>query len=400
MENHPIPQDVTGFQFKLIGEMTVKQFAYLAAGGILAWATVSAPGSFFIKFPLASLFFATGFSLSFVPIAGRPMDLMLGRFIRAYFAPNQLIYQKVGKRLFVQASISKKHHKGHAVQKHSEEELKVFLQALPKKPKNKMDEKELSFLKSLSLSFVPKVKDGDKQPTKPHIITMEQEGGPPKDVLDKKSGEEKSEGELEKEAQILERELAQAQVDEDKQKTQEGGLFAHQKVLELTTQLQEVLSQKRALEEELFSLKRKLEASQRQVYTASQNQAPKEHSQNVHKIGKDAGRKTGAPIVADAPNLITGIIKDSRGNFLPNILVEVNDKDGNPVRAFKTNPLGQFASATPLLNGTYTIAFEDPKKNLTFDTIEITATGVMLEPLEVIARDQRDELKKALFGNA
>ena len=36
MENHPIPQDVTGFQFRLIGSMTVKQFGYLSAGVIAA----------------------------------------------------------------------------------------------------------------------------------------------------------------------------------------------------------------------------------------------------------------------------------------------------------------------------------------------------------------------------
>ncbi|EKD47460.1 MAG: hypothetical protein ACD_66C00049G0001, partial [uncultured bacterium] len=28
MEQHPVPQNVTGFQFKLIGDITLKQFAY------------------------------------------------------------------------------------------------------------------------------------------------------------------------------------------------------------------------------------------------------------------------------------------------------------------------------------------------------------------------------------
>lgn len=107
----------------------------------------------------------------------------------------------------------------------------------------------------------------------------------------------------------------------------------------------------------------------------------------------------GTPFVPDVPNLITGIIKDSRGNVLPNILIEVKDKDGNPVRAFKTNPLGQFASATPLLSGTYTISFEDPQGKHSFDAVEITANGEVLLPFEIISIDARERLRQELFGS-
>ena len=69
------------------------------------------------------------------------------------------------------------------------------------------------------------------------------------------------------------------------------------------------------------------------------------------------------------PNVITGIVKDPRGNPLANILVEVKDEQGNAVRAFKTNALGQFASATPLSNGSFTIEFDDPREQNKFDTV-------------------------------
>src|SRR3989338_4380812 len=32
MDAHPVPQDVNSFQFRLIGDMTIKQFTYLASG--------------------------------------------------------------------------------------------------------------------------------------------------------------------------------------------------------------------------------------------------------------------------------------------------------------------------------------------------------------------------------
>lgn len=99
----------------------------------------------------------------------------------------------------------------------------------------------------------------------------------------------------------------------------------------------------------------------------------------------------------EVPNLIAGVIKDPRGNILPNILVEVKDKDDNPIRAFKTNALGQFASATPLLNGTYTITFEDPKKTQLFDTIELLVNGNLIPPMEITSIDEREELRKSLF---
>ena len=37
MKQHPIPQDITGYKFHLIGAMTLKQFAEVAVGAIIAF---------------------------------------------------------------------------------------------------------------------------------------------------------------------------------------------------------------------------------------------------------------------------------------------------------------------------------------------------------------------------
>ena len=120
-------------------------------------------------------------------------------------------------------------------------------------------------------------------------------------------------------------------------------------------------------------------------------------TQNVRHIPKSLGKSIGLPTAPEDPNVITGIIKDPRGNPLGNILVEIKDTEGNPVRAFKTNGLGQFAASTPLANGTYTISFEDPKDQSKFDAIEFSAKGEVILPLEVISIDTREELRKTLF---
>ncbi|MBI2420961.1 MAG: PrgI family protein, partial [Candidatus Levybacteria bacterium] len=94
MENHPIPQDITGFQFKLVGNMTVKQFVYLASGAILGWIFFISPLPVIIRLPLAVLFIAGGAIVAFVPVEGRPMDVMIGNFIKALLSPTKYVYSK------------------------------------------------------------------------------------------------------------------------------------------------------------------------------------------------------------------------------------------------------------------------------------------------------------------
>jgi hypothetical protein len=197
---------------------------------------------------------------------------------------------------------------------------------------------------------------------------------------------------------------------------------AHQKVEELEKQVQLIHQQKQHLEEELMRLKTQLNQPQAlpqqpmtmnagQPATPVMNQptapvqqlstqsAPAQaHSPYVHNVPQDMTKNAGLLNVSDTPNVVIGLVKDSRGNALSHILVEVKDENSNPVRAFKTNVLGQFASATPLSNGTYTIELEDPKKLHSFDVVKITPNGQIMMPIEIISHDAREELRKQLFN--
>ncbi|MBI2325778.1 PrgI family protein [Candidatus Collierbacteria bacterium] len=94
IEQHPIPQDVAGYKFRLIGEMTVKQFIWLASGIILGLVAYSLPLPFFFKYPLTGLFVALGAGIAFLPIEGRPMDKWLIAFIKSVYSPTQYIWKK------------------------------------------------------------------------------------------------------------------------------------------------------------------------------------------------------------------------------------------------------------------------------------------------------------------
>lgn len=397
MENHPIPQDVTGFQFKLIGNMTVKQFAYLAAGVVLAWIILQLPVYFIIKFPISVLFSVLGVSLAFLPIEGRPLDAMISHFIKALFSPTQFVYQKTGGRLYFPSP-------GISMQKNQNnppppqgDKLKVYLQSIPSAPKGKLDSKE----ENLLLSLANLTANSSSPLLQPKKSTLDVPIAPRdylKPIIDKvlqsKKEVEENRGET---VEAIKKTLEAAKIQEQALQRQSiDSSDAHKQVLELESKLQEISSQKNELAQQLAILRRKLDKD-KNVFSPG-TAAPKIETKNVKSIPQGMSKNIGLPMAPTAPNIITGIIKDPRGNTLPNILVEVEDKDGNPVRAFKTNGLGRFLSATPLINGAYIIKFEDPKNQHKFDTIEITVKNNIIMPLEIVSIDAREELRKSLFG--
>jgi len=94
IEQHPIPQDVAGYKFRLIGDMTLKQFIWLAGGIILGLFIYQLPLPFFFKYPLAAIAVGLGAGIAFVPIEGRAMDKWLIAFIKSIYSPTQYVWSK------------------------------------------------------------------------------------------------------------------------------------------------------------------------------------------------------------------------------------------------------------------------------------------------------------------
>lgn len=377
MENHPIPQDITGFQFKLIGDMTLKQFAYLGAGAVLGFVMFSLPIIAIIKIPLALVFVLLGASLAYLPIEGRPMDAMIFNFIRAIFSPTQFVYQKPGTDI-TQAPTTQE-----------------------EKPKNELDKKEMVFFQSIAnipAQQAPTV-SVTPAPSTDHAYAAI---APPKEPIkaDLPVKEEKPEDQegLKKETELLQKELQEAKKQENTQTqgSQEYEL-AHKKVTELETSLNEVVFQKQELEKKLLMLQQQLAEQNKVAYAPSAMPQAPVQTQHVRTVPQTMAKTVGTPLAPEFPNIVSGIVKDPRGNPLPNILVEVKDNEGNAVRAFKTNALGQFASATPLTNGDYKIEFEDAKAQNKFDSVVFSATGGIIPAIEVISIDTREELRRSLF---
>ncbi len=148
LENHPIPLDVTGFKFRLIGSMTIKQFLYLLAAGILVSVTLLIPASSLIKIPLITIFSLIGFSLAFVPIDGRPMDKMIANFIKLVPSENLYVYRKRGANLSSYEIFDTPQEEKAVVKTEAPTQIKVVPSSL-KQPHVKLESEELDFLKKV-----------------------------------------------------------------------------------------------------------------------------------------------------------------------------------------------------------------------------------------------------------
>lgn len=85
--------------------------------------------------------------------------------------------------------------------------------------------------------------------------------------------------------------------------------------------------------------------------------------------------------LTDKPNVVSGLITDRNAVPLASVIVIIRDANGIPVRALKTNKLGQFLSVTPLSAGTYHLEVEGEENS--FEPISLILTDQVMEPLMI-----------------
>ncbi|MFH1561288.1 MAG: PrgI family protein [Patescibacteria group bacterium] len=104
MEQHPIPQQISSYEFRLIGSMTIKQFAKLAGGLLVAFLIYTSKLNVYIKWPLIACSGGFGAALAFVPFNDRPLEVYINSFFRSIFAPSIYLWQKYPTKLDILAS--------------------------------------------------------------------------------------------------------------------------------------------------------------------------------------------------------------------------------------------------------------------------------------------------------
>jgi len=97
MDQHPIPRQITTFEFKLIGFLTIKQFIYLVifvALGLAVYGLTPVP---ILNVMFGVLTAAIGVAFAFIPINDRPMEVWIKNLIKRLTSPTQYSFQKQNK---------------------------------------------------------------------------------------------------------------------------------------------------------------------------------------------------------------------------------------------------------------------------------------------------------------
>ena len=413
MEQHPVPQNVTTFQFRLIGDMTIKQFGYLAGGAILAYISYILPLPFFFTWPLTVIFAFLGIGFAFIPIEERPMDIWVLSFLKSVYAPTQFVWHRVqpvtpklapmsnppiGGQTAAQTNVVQSNavNPSVTVQQTATPTTKPLIAAAlqgfytqtPAVPKKSFFDSLFSWVDTLFPT------------TTPHVITAPQAAPPPKPIptvpytppvpLPVMKEERNPELDtLQEQISTLQTELT-------------GKTNVEDRVLELQKEISEMKKQKQEMEERIISMKNQTAPKEPTTPSKPAGVVSPPTGPTVKIISPDAATRAGLPRLTTFSNVVTGIIKDNQGGLLPGVLVTVRDKEGVPLRALKTNKIGQFAASTQLPNGVFFIEVEDPRERYTFDRAQITLNGSVMPAIEIVAKSKRDidreVLVKQIFG--
>jgi hypothetical protein len=100
MQQHVIPYNMMDIEFKLLGFMTLYQFVYVAAGGVLGYITYAMVKNgvlpALIGYPLMIFLGTMGIAFGLVPYRGRALDKWLLSYIDAITSPTKRGWKKEG----------------------------------------------------------------------------------------------------------------------------------------------------------------------------------------------------------------------------------------------------------------------------------------------------------------
>lgn len=407
MEQHPIPQNISGFQFKLIGDMTIRQFLYLAGGVFLAYLSwqIDLPGV--LKWTFATFLAGGGAAFAFMPVEERPLDRWLTSFLKSIYAPTQFLWQKktLPPEILTRSFTNQAFHPSSQTLKKEETQAKVeeYLASLSTPTAaaaaDPLDQKEAHFVSQFTpqpattASVIPQpVVIPTTTPVLVEPVINNPSPLPPPPLSPEPATEEpltpqprEAKSELEEKQMALDLKIKSLQ-----DKLNDKNL-SRQEFIDIQSKMSFALKEREKITRELVKTKKQNSQKLKAQTVAATVVAPA----NIIQAG--------LPKSPTNPNTPSGIVKTQNGVILPGILVEIKNAEGLPVRALKTGKLGQFSVTTPLPDGAYTLNIEDPQKTYYFDIIEMTLKGEVLSPLEILAKTKKDkdreELTKKIFGN-
>lgn len=337
MEQHQVPQHIASYEFRLVGDMTLKQFLQVAggAGVALIFYASGLPG--IIKWPAILISGLIGAAFAFLPLEDRPLSIWIIAFFRSIYSPT--LYKKAAslpQEIFAPEAQEVKLSEVAIATPLGEEAAQNYLNSLPREPEIKeLEKKEENFLIRI-LSLVPRptqvLKPTEQigtEPPRPRIVVEEQKPeiqAPPAIPVATPPKVEPPPPQNPHPVLPIER-----------------------------------------------------------MYTPWGTFSPSTPSPTPLPSKQAHFTQTAAPpIIPQGFNVVVGQVVDEQGNPIESAILEIRDEAGRPVRALRTNKVGHFLTATPLLSGNYQIITE--KDGFDFDPIGLTAAGQTIAPVEIIGK--------------
>ena len=362
-QQHPIPQQISSYQFRLVGDMTLKQFLQVGGGVLIALVIYSTPIIGIIKWPLVIISVLTGAALAFLPFQERPLEKWIFAFLKSIYSPTLFYWKKLpAETIFFQ-------------------DQGTTLPLVPIAPPPPPGYPELAI-----------------EVTPPHLLGKQPPSsqlGQPQGVV---PGEPVSVKPASPQPQELEPGLTIFPNLEEAEKnflSKITGLFSLAPTLPHPKE-PEPWEEKEG--QEKFRVERskpiKIEPLHEEKEKEAEEPAPQPVIVSVAPTLAPARKLTEefAQFSADAappfppslPNVIVGQVMDSNKKIVEGAILEIKDSAGRPVRALKSNKLGHFMIVTPLTTGRYTIEIE--KNGLIFEPLSFDALGNIIPPIAIKAK--------------
>ena len=354
MQQHPVPQNISSYQFRLVGDMTLKQFLQLLGGGVVAFIFFSTnlPSPIKWFFIIISLLLAAGFA--FMPLEGRSLDKWLLAFIRAIYKPTQFHWKKTPKLpQYLSSSPTTK------TARTAPPTKQPLARPLKDDHETKLNKQEVGRLDQINQMFsVP-------QPvtTTPVPSALPASNAP------------KSTTPIPKKVPILPPRKPVAPkpiIDASPKATIDTAPI---KIVKITPTKQPSPAPK--------SPPPPTPQTADQPKPIQGTIIPNTPTPNDSVVTANLNPNLPFPSLPETKNTLVGMVFTKDNKIVDNAIIEVQNQSHRTVRATKTNKIGQFFLATPLDKGSYFIKTE--KEGLSFNVISIALEDKIYPPIEIRA---------------
>lgn len=372
MEQHAVPQNISSYQFHLVGDMTLKQFLEIAGGvvvGVIFYAT-GLPS--IIKWPLILISVGFGAALAFVPFEERPLEQWMFAFIRSIYSPTLFHWEKRDPEKYFQDEAV-------ATQGPAQAPTSVFSK-IPFLAK--LEDTETTYLSKISGLFSPSLPQ--QQKTQEPTLLAETPQTAPQPTAPPLSQTTNIAASMTPRAGEI---LTMHGVTEEIIKPISTGTAKRDVQVPQTTMISlgQTDGSGKSARPHIFVQEVQQGGADLTPTNVPQTLVPHETAAAVKVEAPQIKFSTSVapPYVPTIPNTISGQVMDSSGNVVEGVILEIKDDKGRAVRALRTNKTGSFLIVTPLTNGRYEI-FAD-KEGLTFNSTNFDADGQIIQPIAIKA---------------